>query len=123
VELNLDDFTRIRFGQDKRLDEVARMLQSSDIPTVRMIERPELRYAYGRNTSKLTARLIHGFFSSEHDQAKEQQNHVLRIAERTLSLPLGRALLRSVPYPQLPAKRMPSRRSSFRSIFSPRTSL
>jgi anaphase-promoting complex subunit 1 len=48
VELNLDDFTRIRFGQDKRLDEVARMLQSSDIPTVRMIERPELRYAYGR---------------------------------------------------------------------------
>jgi len=61
VELNLDDFTRIRFGQDKRLDEVARMLQSSDIPTVRMIERPELRYAYGRNASKPTARLIHGF--------------------------------------------------------------
>ncbi len=43
VELNLDDFTRIRFGQDKRLDEVARMLQSSEVPTVRMIERPELR--------------------------------------------------------------------------------
>ncbi|KAI9455415.1 hypothetical protein F5148DRAFT_1288260 [Russula earlei] len=61
----------IPFGQDKRLDEVARMLQSSEVPAVRMIERPEL---------------------SEHDQAKEQQNHVLRIAERTLSLPLGRAL-------------------------------
>jgi hypothetical protein len=43
VELNIDDFTRIRFGQDKRLDEVARMLRSSEIPTVRMIERPELR--------------------------------------------------------------------------------
>jgi anaphase-promoting complex subunit 1 len=43
VELDLDDFTRIRFGQDKRLDEVARMLQSSEVPTVRMIERPELR--------------------------------------------------------------------------------
>ncbi|KAI0270748.1 hypothetical protein BC834DRAFT_967470 [Gloeopeniophorella convolvens] len=71
VELNLDDFTRIRFGQDKRLDEVARMLRSSEVPTVRMIERPEL---------------------SEHDQAKEQQNHVLRIAERTLALPLGRAM-------------------------------
>ncbi|KAH9056800.1 hypothetical protein EDB87DRAFT_1579082 [Lactarius vividus] len=43
VELNIDDFTRIRFGQDKRLDEVARMLRSSEVPTVRMIERPELR--------------------------------------------------------------------------------
>jgi hypothetical protein len=45
VEFNLDDFTRIRFGQDKRLDEVARMLQSSEVPTVRMVERPELRCA------------------------------------------------------------------------------
>ena len=48
VELNIDDFTRIRFGQDKRLDEVARMLRSSEVPTVRMIERPELRYASDR---------------------------------------------------------------------------
>ena len=43
VELNLDDFTHIRFGQDKRLEEVARMLRSSDIPAVRMVERPELK--------------------------------------------------------------------------------
>ncbi|KAI0299010.1 hypothetical protein B0F90DRAFT_1818336 [Multifurca ochricompacta] len=71
VEVNVDDFTRIRFGQDKRLDEVSRMLRSSEVPKVRMVERPEL---------------------SEHDQAKEQQNHVLRIAERTLALPLGRAM-------------------------------
>ncbi|THH09652.1 hypothetical protein EW146_g8626 [Bondarzewia mesenterica] len=71
VELNLDDFTHIRFGQDKRLEEVARMLRSSEAPVVKMIERPEL---------------------NEHDQAKEQQNQVLRIAERTLALPLGRAM-------------------------------
>ncbi|KAH9830809.1 uncharacterized protein C8Q71DRAFT_716467 [Rhodofomes roseus] len=71
VEMDLFDFTQIRFGQDKRLEEVARMLCSSLIPTVRALERPEL---------------------SEHDQAKERQHQVIRLAERTLALPLGRAL-------------------------------
>lgn len=42
VELDLADFTDIRFGQDRRLQEVARMLRSSNIPSIRMIERPEL---------------------------------------------------------------------------------
>ena len=44
VELDLDDFTQIRFGQDKRLEEVARMLCSAAIPTVKALERPELRF-------------------------------------------------------------------------------
>ncbi|TFY77780.1 hypothetical protein EWM64_g6232 [Hericium alpestre] len=71
VDLGLEDFTHIRFGQDKRLDEVARLLCSSTVSSVRMVDRPEL---------------------NEHDQIKEQQNQVLRIAERTLALPLGRAM-------------------------------
>ncbi|KAJ7115548.1 hypothetical protein C8R43DRAFT_123616 [Mycena crocata] len=71
VELDLDDFTDIRFGQDRRLEEVARMLCSSNISSVRVMERPEL---------------------NEHDQAKEHQHQVLRIAERTLALPYGRAM-------------------------------
>ncbi|KIL60704.1 hypothetical protein M378DRAFT_26402 [Amanita muscaria Koide BX008] len=71
TELDLKDFTDIRFGQDCRLEEVARMLCSSAIPTIKNIERPEL---------------------SEHDQAKEYQNQVVRFAERTLALPYGRAL-------------------------------
>ncbi|KAJ7484095.1 hypothetical protein B0H11DRAFT_1806991 [Mycena galericulata] len=71
VELELDDFTDIRFGQDRRLEEVARMLCSSNIAPVRVMERPEL---------------------NEHDQAKEHQHQVLRIAERTLALPYGRAM-------------------------------
>ncbi|KAG2152809.1 hypothetical protein DEU56DRAFT_977198 [Suillus clintonianus] len=71
VELDLKGFTKIRFGQDRRLEEVARMLCSSAIPSVRLIERPEL---------------------NEHDQAKEQQHQVVRIAERTLALPYGRAM-------------------------------
>ncbi|KLO17751.1 hypothetical protein SCHPADRAFT_994092 [Schizopora paradoxa] len=71
VELDLADFTDIRFGQDRRLQEVARMLRSSVSPTIRMQEKPEL---------------------SEHDLAKEQQAQVLKTAERTLALPLGRAM-------------------------------
>ncbi|KAJ7802231.1 hypothetical protein B0H14DRAFT_1667535 [Mycena olivaceomarginata] len=71
VELDLDDFTDIRFGQDRRLEDVARMLCSSSIPPVRVMERPEL---------------------NEHDQAKEHQHQVLRIAERTLALSYGRAM-------------------------------
>ena len=43
VEIDLADFTDIRFGQDRRLEEVARMLCSSKIPSVRIIERPELK--------------------------------------------------------------------------------
>ncbi|CAK5271046.1 unnamed protein product [Mycena citricolor] len=71
VELGLKDFTDIRFGQDRRLDEVARLLCSSKILSVRAIERPEL---------------------NEHDQSKEHQHQVLRISERTLALPYGRAI-------------------------------
>ncbi|KAJ7817691.1 hypothetical protein B0H14DRAFT_3741685 [Mycena olivaceomarginata] len=71
VELDLDDFTDIRFGQDRRLEEAARMLCSSSIPSVRVMERPEL---------------------NEHDQAKEHHHQVLRIAEQTLALSYGRTM-------------------------------
>ncbi|KAF8840326.1 hypothetical protein BDN67DRAFT_1069395 [Paxillus ammoniavirescens] len=71
VELNLKGFANIRFAQDRRLEEVARMLCSSSISPVRLPERPDL---------------------NEHDQAKEQQHQVVRIAERTLALPYGRAI-------------------------------
>ncbi|KAG5646150.1 hypothetical protein DXG03_004203 [Asterophora parasitica] len=71
VELDLADFTDIRFGQDRRLEEVARMMCSSKVPSVKVIDRPDL---------------------NEHDQTKEHQNQVARIAERTLALPFGRAI-------------------------------
>ncbi|KAI6022871.1 hypothetical protein BKA83DRAFT_463602 [Pisolithus microcarpus] len=71
VELDLNGFSKIRFGQDRRLEEVARMLCSSSVASARLVERPEL---------------------NEHDQAKEQQHQVVRLAERTLALPYGRAM-------------------------------
>ncbi|KZV91613.1 hypothetical protein EXIGLDRAFT_675922 [Exidia glandulosa HHB12029] len=71
VELNIGGFTDIRFGQDRRLHEVARMLQSSSPPSVTMPGMADI---------------------SEHDLAREQQQLVVKVAERTLALPLGRAL-------------------------------
>ncbi|ESK85477.1 anaphase promoting complex subunit 1 [Moniliophthora roreri MCA 2997] len=71
VELDLEEFTSIRFGQDRRLEEVARILSSSKIPSLKAIERPD---------------------QHEHDQAKEQQHQAIRVAERTLALPYGRAM-------------------------------
>jgi anaphase-promoting complex subunit 1 len=44
VELEITDFTDVRFGQDRRLHEVARMLRSSNIPSIRMPDRPDLRF-------------------------------------------------------------------------------
>ncbi|KAG6914346.1 hypothetical protein DXG01_000910 [Tephrocybe rancida] len=46
VELDLADFTDIRFGQDRRLEEVARMLYSSKIPNVKTVECPELKVEF-----------------------------------------------------------------------------
>ncbi|KAJ3566722.1 hypothetical protein NP233_g6827 [Leucocoprinus birnbaumii] len=71
VELDLEAFTTIRFGQDRRLEEVTRILRSSAITSIKIPDRPDL---------------------SEHDQTKEHQNHVIRVAERTLALPYGRAM-------------------------------
>lgn len=44
VELDLEGFTEIRFGQDRRLEEVSRMLCSSNTPSVKIAERPELKW-------------------------------------------------------------------------------
>ncbi|KAK0216026.1 hypothetical protein IW262DRAFT_1276839 [Armillaria fumosa] len=72
VELDLDDFTDIRFGQDRRLEDVARLLNSAYIQTYRpFVDRPD---------------------AGEVDQNKEFQHQALRIAERTNALAYGRAM-------------------------------
>lgn len=43
VNLNLNEFTDIRFGLDRRLEEVARMLCSSVVPIVKGLDR-EMTY-------------------------------------------------------------------------------
>jgi anaphase-promoting complex subunit 1 len=43
AELEQEDFTQIRFGQDRRVEEVARLLSSSKTAVLKTIERPELK--------------------------------------------------------------------------------
>ncbi len=43
VEFDLDDFMRMRFGQDRRLEDVARLLCSANVHYVRTPDRPEAR--------------------------------------------------------------------------------
>ncbi|KAL1942433.1 hypothetical protein VTO73DRAFT_6035 [Trametes versicolor] len=71
VEFDLDDFMRMRFGQDRRLEDVARLLCSANVHYVRTPDRPE---------------------ANEADQIRDQQLTVHRITERILALPLGRAV-------------------------------
>ncbi|KAI0087606.1 hypothetical protein BDY19DRAFT_1058080 [Irpex rosettiformis] len=71
MELGMEDYITTRFSQDKRLEEIGRILCSSHVPVIKVVERTAL---------------------NELDQAKEYQHYALRIAERTLALPPGRAL-------------------------------
>ncbi|KAH8830535.1 hypothetical protein DL96DRAFT_1668350 [Flagelloscypha sp. PMI_526] len=71
VEILEDEMSQARFSTDKRLEEVARLLNSSVQAVLRTPERPEL---------------------SEHDQIREYQALVTRSADRTLALPFGRAM-------------------------------
>jgi anaphase-promoting complex subunit 1 len=44
VELDREGFVDARFNKDRRLEEVARMLCSSAIPLVKMVDQPEAKY-------------------------------------------------------------------------------
>ncbi|TFK48330.1 hypothetical protein OE88DRAFT_1704786 [Heliocybe sulcata] len=72
TELDLEDFTDIRFGNDRRLYEASLMLSSSHVQVLKFTDRSEM---------------------SEHDVAKDQQIFALRTAEKTQALPYGRAIL------------------------------
>lgn len=43
VEFADQEYINLRFGEDRRIQEVARMLSSSAIPIIKMPERPELK--------------------------------------------------------------------------------
>lgn len=44
IELGMEDYITTRFSQDKRLEEVGRILCSSHVPVIKAIERPDLKY-------------------------------------------------------------------------------
>ncbi|EPQ55810.1 hypothetical protein GLOTRDRAFT_138586 [Gloeophyllum trabeum ATCC 11539] len=71
VELDLEDFTDVRFGNDRRLEEVAHMLNTSKVTLIKVLERPDF---------------------SDYDRTKECQHQVGRVGERILATPCGRAI-------------------------------
>ena len=44
LDLTVREVTDVRFGQDRRIDEVSRLLCSSTIPSVKMSDRNEMPY-------------------------------------------------------------------------------
>lgn len=43
VELEIKEFTDVRFGEDQRIREVARMLDSSTVSSIRLVDRHDLK--------------------------------------------------------------------------------
>nr|ASF90226.1 hypothetical protein SPAR01883 [Bartheletia paradoxa] len=71
VVLHQSQIPDIRFSTDQRLREVGRMLQSSQVVTLRMKEDPDI---------------------TAHDLAIEQQKTVQAVSTRTIALPVGRGM-------------------------------
>ncbi|KAJ3905724.1 hypothetical protein F5879DRAFT_1074098 [Lentinula edodes] len=57
VELELDEFTNIRFGQDRRLEEIARLLSSSTVSSARSLERFAMQEAFTIPKFEFTVKL------------------------------------------------------------------
>lgn len=60
---------QLRFSKDQRVNEVRRLLQSSEPVTIAISQRPEV---------------------SDHEFIEEQERHLYAICTRTMALPVGR---------------------------------
>ncbi|KAL1925795.1 uncharacterized protein VTP21DRAFT_678 [Calcarisporiella thermophila] len=69
--ITLQDIVNLRFGKDKRIAEVQKLLQSSRLTKLRMPDMPEL---------------------GEHELTAAQQQRVQQLTWRTLALPAGRGI-------------------------------
>ncbi|XP_014679973.1 PREDICTED: anaphase-promoting complex subunit 1-like, partial [Priapulus caudatus] len=70
--LNVDnEALKLQFGEDLRVAEVRKLLQSARPVKVTLVQRPEV---------------------SDHEFIEEQERHLLSICQRTMALPLGRGM-------------------------------
>ncbi|XP_070577566.1 anaphase-promoting complex subunit 1-like [Ptychodera flava] len=65
------ELLKLRFPDDLRVQEVRRLLQSSKPVRIALVQKPEV---------------------SDHDFIEEQENRLLSICQRTMSLPVGRGM-------------------------------
>uniref|UniRef100_A0A023F131 Putative anaphase-promoting complex apc subunit 1 meiotic check point regulator/tsg24 n=2 Tax=Triatoma infestans TaxID=30076 RepID=A0A023F131_TRIIF len=67
-----DQMLQLRFSKDQRVNEVRRLLQSSEPVTIAITQRPEV---------------------SDHEFIEEQERHLYAICTRTMALPVGRGMM------------------------------
>ncbi|KAK9511917.1 hypothetical protein O3M35_000478 [Rhynocoris fuscipes] len=72
ISRDADKMLKLRFSKDQRVNEVRRLLQSSEPVTIAITQRPEV---------------------SDHEFIEEQERHLYAICTRTMALPIGRGML------------------------------
>uniref|UniRef100_A0A0A9VWC5 Anaphase-promoting complex subunit 1 n=2 Tax=Lygus hesperus TaxID=30085 RepID=A0A0A9VWC5_LYGHE len=67
-----DDILKLRFNKDQRIEEVKKLLQSSEPVAINIVQRPEV---------------------SDHEFIEEQERYLYAISTRTMALPVGRGMM------------------------------
>ncbi|XP_052275462.1 anaphase-promoting complex subunit 1-like isoform X2 [Dreissena polymorpha] len=81
-----DEYLRLRFSEDLRVQEARRMLQSSRPVTIALTQKPEI---------------------SDHDFIEEQERHLYSICIRTMALSTGRGMFTMSTYYPVPTETLP----------------
>ncbi|ESO93615.1 hypothetical protein LOTGIDRAFT_232653 [Lottia gigantea] len=80
------ELLKLRFSEDLRIQEVRRLLQSSQPAKISLVQKPEV---------------------SDHDFIEEKEKHLYCICIRTMALPIGRGMLTLCTYHPLPTETLP----------------
>ncbi|KAK6181291.1 hypothetical protein SNE40_009178 [Patella caerulea] len=96
IKLNKDDIDgmesldmevlKLRFSEDLRIQEVRRLLQTSQPVKVSLVQKPEV---------------------SDHEFIEEKEKHLYCICTRTMALPVGRGMFTLCTYHPLPTEALP----------------
>ncbi|XP_053374220.1 anaphase-promoting complex subunit 1-like [Mercenaria mercenaria] len=81
-----DEYLRLRFSEDLRVQEARRLLHSSRPARISLVQKPEI---------------------SDHDFIEEQERHLYAICIRTMALSVGRGMFTLSTYHPLPTETLP----------------
>ncbi|XP_060553030.1 anaphase-promoting complex subunit 1-like [Ruditapes philippinarum] len=81
-----DEYLRLRFSEDLRVQEARRLLQSSRPARISLVQKPEI---------------------SDHDFIEEQERHLYAICIRTMALSVGRGMFTMSTYHPLSTETLP----------------
>ncbi|WAR18257.1 APC1-like protein [Mya arenaria] len=81
-----DEYLRLRYSEDLRVQEARRLMQSSRPVVIALTQKPEI---------------------SDHDFIEEQERHLYSICTRTMALPTGRGMFTLRTYYPVPTETLP----------------